>query len=254
MVRKIRFILAGVISVVILVFAYLNFGISPRTDELWNENWVGANSSNNDSKFSLRKDFYVPENWSDKITSVKFYGLSTKTKVFVNGILVPSKITKSDCELEISQYLKYGLDNSILLFSDKAEKSFREVRLIRKNLVSINANGVQISLLEVDKNIAKISVRIEVFNRYDESEKLDVFFEIKNSNSDIVAKKEIPVVLRGKSLSTVSVVLNIDSPIFSSTDSKNLYEAEVSLVRDFQVLDVLSNTFKIEQIKQVSKK
>ncbi len=220
MFSKKRLFVAIAISVVVVIFAYLNFGKSSRVKEVWSYGW----SKPQDGIFS--KNFTAQENWRGKIVELDFSTLSGAYEIHMNGILIKKGDTENGVCVDVAPYLKFDSPNTIAVKASQ-NASLREVILVAKNPISIAHNGIKVDA--ISKN--RIGIRAEIKNASDSKEKVDVYFVVKNGDGKVVAKKDITLPIHQKSLSGCSVVLPSENLNVSGN------KVEVSIVQFYKVLD-----------------
>ncbi len=227
MLSKKKLFVAIAVSIVVIAFAYLNFGKSSRVVESWSDSWVASQDG------FMSKNFFVQESWKGKIVEVGFGKLSGNYEIRVNGILIKNGEAEYEIFVDISPYLKFDTQNTIEVKASQ-NSDLGYVILTAKNPISIVRNGIKVEQILNDK----ISVRAEIRNATGIREKVDVYFVLKNGDGKVVAKKDITLPLLPKSVSSCSVVLPSDKLGMPHTS-----RAEVSIVQLYKVLDSDSFTF-----------
>ena len=266
-----RLYFAVVMSVVILVFAYWNFGRAPRTMHDFNQDWefhlgdIGAGdfASLEFEKISLpheftkndvgvyRKEFDVSSSWEGKSVVLDFSRHSGNVDFWINGAKAnPSMSSGAGFEVELTPYLRYGEVNAIALRLGKDAKIKTsagidgDVSLIVKNKLSIARNGINISVSNED-NLAKIFARVRLVNKLTSREVVSLHFKLKDFQGNNVAERDLKTGVDGGALAMISLEMKVENPIISTTQAPKQYTLQVSITKGQKVLDELSSKFEI---------
>lgn len=272
MSKKMRLYFAVVMSAVILVFAYWNFGRASRIVHNFNQDWefhlgdiVGSDFASLEfEKISLpheftkddagvyRKEFDVPSSWDGKLVVLDFSKHSGHIDFWVNGAKAnPTSSSYSGFEIALSPYLRYGEVNAVAMRVGKDAK-FKmstgingDVSLIVKNRLSIARNGIDVSVSSEGDKLAKVFARVRIASKLTTREIVSVYFKIKDCEGNTVAKRELKTGVDGGALAMLSLEMKIDSPILSTKESSKPYSLQVSITKGHQVFDELTKNFEI---------
>ena len=269
MSKKMRLYFAVVMSAVILVFAYWNFGRATRSVVDFNSDWEfhlgdikdGEMGDLQFQKVALphefsgsdvgvyRKEFDVPSSWEGKLVVVDFAKSSGKIDFWINGAKANAIFSKSGFEVDITPYLRYGEVNAVAMRVGKDAVVMASTgiegnaNIIVKNKVSIARNGVDVSVAKGTDNLAKVAIRTRIANKLTSREIINVFFEIKDANGKTVAEKELKTGIDGGALAMLSLELKID--LAQAVEPKP-YTLQVSIAKGHSVLDEVVQSFEIK--------
>lgn len=253
-------------SVVILVFAYCNFGRSARSIIDFNKDWEFHLGDIKDGDFAelefqkvlfphefsdnevgvYRKEFDVPASWEGKLVVLDFSKVLGNVDFWINGAKANTAFSKSGFEVELSPYLRYGEVNAVAMRLGRDSKIMTSAGIdgtacvIVKNKLSIPRNGVDMSVSEVSDNFAKVAVKARIASKLTSREVVSVYFKIKNSDGKTVAERELKTGIDGGALAMLSLEMKVDSPL-----SKKPYTLQVSVAKGHSVLDEVVQTFAI---------
>lgn len=189
--------------------------------------------------YVYEKSFFVPEEWEDKTVSFEFEGVYKDSTVSINGKraggcaygYVPFCVCADGL-------LHYGGENTITVIVDNSELPnsrwytgsgiYRPVNLIVGNKTHIEWQGVQISTLSCKP--ARILV------------------ETKGACGDITVE-----ILDGSKVAAsgrgASCQLDVPDARLWSDESPNLYTCHVTLTKDGQVMDEVTERFGIRKVE-----
>ena len=271
MSKKMRLYFAVVMSTVILVFAYWNFGRAPRIVHNFNQDWefhlgdigVGDFASLEFEKISMpheftkndvgvyRKEFDVSASWEGRSVVLDFSKHSGNVDFWINGAKAnPNMSSGAGFEIELSPYLRYGEVNAIAMRLGKDAKVKTSagidgpVSLVVKNKLSIVRNGINISVSNED-NLSKIFARVRIINKLTTREVVSVHFKLKDSQGKNVAERELKTGIDGGALAMLSLEMKVENPIISTNQTPKYYTLQVSITKGQKVLDELSSKFEI---------
>ncbi len=232
MFNKKRLFVAIAVSVIAVIFAYLNFGKSPRVVETWNDSWTKPQDG------FLSRKFVAQEDWRGKIVELDFDKLCGKYEIRMNENLIKSGEAKNGVSVDITKFLNFDSDNSITL-KTASKGVLDKIKLVVKNPISVVGDSVKVDVISKGEGGFKISVRAEIKNILSSREKVDIYFEIKNGDGKVMAKRDFPLVIPQNSVSSCSAILSVDKPLESIISRL----VEVSVVRGYEILDVDSVSF-----------
>ncbi|MHB1455491.1 MAG: glycoside hydrolase family 2 TIM barrel-domain containing protein [Armatimonadota bacterium] len=138
----------------------------------------------------FRKDFDVPQSWSDKCVVLRLSVMRGRISIWINGTSVMQHHDAiSDFELDISDNLNYGSINAIVVKVDRTvcenpflslDGDIGSIELIASN--RFNIRSAEFEYVELDESILRFELNVSVLNKNNESVKGRIFVEIVDGN------------------------------------------------------------------------
>ena len=125
---------------------------------------------------------------------------------------------------------------------------YRKVYLVVKEPVSIARHGVFVSTPEIAGRQASVKVQVELDNLSGENRQVTVAVRLLSPAGKPVAKGDAGMQLKGI-CATSTMMLNVSEPQLWSTETPDLYTAEVTVKHAGNVLDRISERFGIRTIE-----
>lgn len=209
-----------------------------------------------------RKKFTADKRWQGRKVFLDFEGIMLNGDVWLNGKMVGgTDYGYLGFEAEISKVIRYDSVNVIAVRATTGANEnsrwytggglFRDVHLVVKNKTSVARHGIYITTPEVSAENAKVNVQVELEGFRMESTDLDVQVQIISPEGKEVASVAMKAPKRNK-LSLVDAhlpAISLEMPSLWSCEQPNLYTARVSLIKDGEVIDQLSDKFGIRTIE-----
>lgn len=191
--------------------------------------------------YTYEKKISVPSEWSDKQIIIEFEGSYCKTTVYVNDKEVGFEpYGYTNFFFDITEYLKYGDDNTIRVKVNNSEMSnsrwysgsglYRPVKIFVLEKDGIKLNGVTVITKSVDP--AVVCVDTEVSDTFSG----EILVEIQ---------KDGKTVAKGNGTNTE---IEIPDAKLWSENSPNMYSAVVRVLRDGTVADEVVENFGIRTL------
>lgn len=138
----------------------------------------------------FRKDFDVPQSWSDKCVVLRLSVMRGRISIWINGTqAMQHHDAASNFEVDISHYLIYGSTNTIAVKVDRTvcenpslslDGEIGSIGLIASN--RFNIRSAEFEYVELDDSILRFELNVSVLNKNDESIKGRIFVEIIDGN------------------------------------------------------------------------
>ena len=125
---------------------------------------------------------------------------------------------------------------------------YRKVHLVVKEPVSIARHGVFVSTPEITGRQASVKVQVELDNLSGKNRHLTLAIRLLSPAGKPVAKGKAGMQVKGIN-ATSTMMLNVSEPQLWSTDTPNLYTAEVTVKDAGNVLDRISERFGIRTVE-----
>ncbi len=192
------------------------------------------------------KRFTAPEEWREKRIWLLMEGAYMNARVFVNGDLAAQRANGyTEFYVPLNDFLRYGAENEIKVSVQSGEDSrwyagaglYRNVSLLIADPLHIDLNGVRLTTLAADAEVASVQAEITVVNDGIRARKLSVEIEMTDSDGGVACRDTQILNLRGLNRETVYPRLYVKAPRLWSPETPNLYRVAVRLTEDGQVTD-----------------
>lgn len=205
------------------------------------------------------KEFHAPKEWSDKTVYLEFEGIYGKSKIKINGEYAGSSVYGyTGVCICADDFLKYGEVNCLEVeVNNEMERNsrwysgsgiYRDVQLYVGGKVYIPVYGLKIATPEVRKELAVVTVDIQLENRDTRKHSVRVCTEIRDAKGDVVSKRESPVTLFGQKGEKLAQRLSVAEPALWSCESPGLYSCNVTVSEGEEILDEAEDTFGIRSL------
>ncbi|RZK90915.1 MAG: DUF4982 domain-containing protein [Pedobacter sp.] len=205
-----------------------------------------------------RKQFTVPVTSKGKEISIYFEGVYMNAEVFINGKslgVYPYGYTSFSYDL--SQYLKYGAENTIAVKVDNSTQKnsrwysgsgiYRHVWLITKPEVHVAQWGVGILTEQVSPKQADVRLSTAVKNASSMAKKVAIKTILLDAKNKKVGSATTNVVLPANAEQKIEQVIKVVKPNLWEPNQPHLYKANVQVVAD-KIEDQLTTKFGIRKI------
>lgn len=208
--------------------------------------------------YTYFKTLYAPDDWSEKNVIIEFEGVYQTAMVYVNGVLVKTNTYGySNFYVCLDRYLRYGEDNEIKVIADNAGEQnsrwytgsgiYRNVNLYVGNLVQIPVNGVSVTTLDADTEVAAVEFVTRVENLSRKKEKLTLSISMSDEEGNAFGDK-VHVTSFAGSQNEIRQMITIRNPKLWSCDVPNLYHCNVKLFSGENVIDEETLDFGVRKI------
>lgn len=226
----------------------------------------------NDEDMQVKKNiFYAGETyykkvitpdstWSDKRVFLRFEGVASVAELFINGEACGNhKGAYAAFAIEISNRLKYGQENEILVKVDNSSRPdvipvnhtlfgvyggiYRPVQLIVTEKINIAVNdyaspGIFITQQHVTRKTANVSIKIKAENKTKKAENIRIVSTIYETSGKIKAQRENAVKISPQGRQFFEQDLEIKNPhLWQGLEDPYLYKVVVQLLAGDKVLD-----------------
>jgi beta-galactosidase len=223
-------------------------------------NWNTKNEyANYTGKAWYKKTVNIPAGLKGKLIRLYFEGVSTDTKVWVNGkFVIANNSGYLDFEKDVSDILKYGENNTITLSADNSFKVGalwnwggirRPVRLLINNAIYIKQNHIT-PKVNLGVNTADIDFVLSIFNKEASVKKVSGSVLIYQQKKLI---KAVPfnATLSPNSLQAVNLKTHLAAGevMLWSLDNPRLYTCKVVLQQNSITVDKQVDRFGLRKIE-----
>ncbi len=216
-----------------------------------------------------RKHFTVPASDEGHRIFVDIDGAMSHSQVFLNGQPVGGwPYGYSSFRVELTSHLKFGANNVLAIRLDNPKDSsrwypgggiYRNVWLIKTSAVHIAHWGTFISTPEVDNDLTRIKIRVQLENQSnaDVSTEIETKIFLINENgaleSAVVASTEkIEIQIPAGQMVSSETTTNISHPQLWTLEKPTQYAAITTVTQDEQIVDSYETRFGIRTIQFTS--
>lgn len=195
-----------------------------------------------------RKRIKISANDSGKRILLQFGAIATHCTVYVNGHL----IKRNFCgyvpfEADITDVVEYDENavNVIAVYTDAKKHEgwwyegggiCRHVRLVKTSPICVDTYGIHVIPEKKSDKCWIVSVNVSVLNESDSDENIDVIVKIKGKSGTAAEAKQTVFTETGKH-ADAKLELPVSSPLLWDTESPNMYDAEVTLIKNGEETD-----------------
>ncbi|MGD9929385.1 MAG: glycoside hydrolase family 2 TIM barrel-domain containing protein [Mangrovibacterium sp.] len=236
-----------------------------QIEQAWNKSASGGRGFKDMGEGWYRKSFKADPAWLGKRVLLDFEGVMLSGKVWLNGHKVADmEFGYLGYEADITEHLNYNGENVVAVYATTGKNRnsrwytggglFRDVHMVVKDSISIARHGVFITTPDITEQRAEVEIQIDLEGI--SNKRLDIEIQAKVFSPDgkqvAVTKSLVP---QGNRLQLVEALLpaaTVINPQLWSCETPNLYTAEVSLIRNGQLIDQVTETFGIRTIEYSS--
>ncbi|MDE7353966.1 MAG: DUF4982 domain-containing protein [Acetatifactor sp.] len=203
------------------------------------------------------KDFIVSRQDAEQNLYLELEGAYANTMVFLNDcFLGKCPHGYSGFLLSLDRFLKYGESNTLKVVSRSSFDSrwysgggiYRDVHLIKGNLLHITPYGLKISTPDIDSRLAIVQTDISIENNHAQARQFIVHTTLTDPEGRLAAEDFLPItVFRGEQ-EHVRQRLEVASPVLWSTDNPSLYTCRTGLYEKDQLIDQAVSDFGIRSL------
>lgn len=207
-----------------------------------------------------RKTFKVPGEWKAKNVSIYFEGVYMNSEVFINGkSLGIYPYGYSSFSYNLSPYLDYDKENVIAVRVDNSQQVncrwysgsgiYRHVWMRVTEPVHVAHWGVAISTPDVSSKKATVLIRTLVKNETAFPQSIILKTLLWDINSKNAGSSQIKAELSSNSEKEVTQIINVSNPFLWSPENPHLYQAQIQVIKNKQVIDNTQTPFGIRSIQ-----
>ena len=207
-----------------------------------------------------RKTFKAPDEWKGKVISIYFEGVYMNSEVFINGkSLGIYPYGYSSFSYDLTPYLKFEKENVIAVRADNSQQLncrwysgsgiYRHVWMMVKNPVQVAQWGISISTPDVSSKKAIVQIKTLIKNETTSPQIVDVKTRLFDSNNKDAGDSKTKVELAANSEKEITQIISVSNAVLWSPETPNLYQAQVQIEKDKQVIDDTKIPFGIRSIK-----
>ena len=206
-----------------------------------------------------RKTFTVSEELDGKKIVIYFEGVYMNSEVFINGkSLGVYPYGYSSFSYDLTPHLEFGKQNVIAVKVDNSQQLnsrwysgsgiYRHVWMQVTEPVHLAHWGVAVTTPKVSSENATVQVKSLLKNETDSSQSILLKTLILDKNSKGAGNTETNVELPANSEKEVIQIIEVSEPLLWSPENPNLYNAQIQVVGDEQVIDETETNFGIRSL------
>ncbi len=207
-----------------------------------------------------RKTFTAPGEWKGKLISIYFEGVYMNSEVFINGkSLGFYPYGYSSFSYDLTPYLDFDKENVIAVRVDNSQQVncrwysgsgiYRHVWMRITNPVHVAQWGIGILTPEVSSKKAVVQVKTLVKNETTAPWSVVVKTVLWNKISKSVGNGQAKIEIPANGEKEISQTINVSTPLLWTPETPGLYQAQVQVIKDNQVVDDTKTAFGIRSIK-----
>lgn len=206
-----------------------------------------------------KKQLYVPEEWREKTSLLKFEGVYTDAVVFVNNTFAGKcHYGYNTFYVPLDRHVKYGAENEIHVIANNSGMRnsrwysgggiYRDVYLVQGGKVYFKEELVQVWTEALSEDQAILKTAFTLVSRLSETAEGKVHLRIRDREGQIVRETICPVTLFEGETKKYEKRMTVDYPACWSDEDPALYTLEAELVLGEKSMDQTIVEFGIRTI------
>jgi beta-galactosidase len=207
-----------------------------------------------------RKSFNIPAGWTNRNVAVYFEGVYMNAEVFINGKpLGVYPYGYSSFSYDLSPYLEFGKENVIAVRVNNAQQInsrwysgsgiYRHVWMMVTDRVHVAHWGVAITTPDVTSKKATVLVKTLVKNDMASTQNIFLKTLLWDKNSKSAGSDQVRLELPANSEKEITQTIPVSNPFLWSPEAPDLYQAQVQVIKNRQIVDDSKTGFGIRSIK-----
>jgi beta-galactosidase len=212
-----------------------------------------------------RKSFKAPAEWKTRAVSIYFEGVYMNAEVFINGkSLGVHPYGYTSFSYDISPYLEFGKENVIAVRVNNAQQVncrwysgsgiYRHVWMMVTNPVHVAHWGVAITTPDVTSKKATVQVKTLVKNEMASTQSIVLNTLLWDKQAKNAGKNQVRVELPANSEKEIIQTIPLLNPALWSPETPDLYQAQVQVLKNRQVIDDTKTSFGVRSIQFTAEK
>ena len=211
------------------------------------------------------KAFFVKAEERDQVHYLNFDGIYMNASIFVNGLFV----AKHGCgytpiTLRIDEYLNYGEENQVRVAVRGSalpnarwypgEGIYRDAWLLTGGLLHIAPDGVRVTTVDCDPEMAVLEIETEIHNADACSHEARAEITILDGAGKEVAKRTAKFYVKAGGKVTVRQRVDVENPELWNVDTPALYTCQCRLAEEDKAGDCTEAVFGVRKLQLDSKR
>lgn len=204
-----------------------------------------------------RKTFTLPETDNQKRISIKFDGVFRNSMIWLNGFYLGNNLSGySEFSYDVTDFVNYGEKNVLVVRVDARVNEgwfyegagiYRHAWLIKNSPLHIPDYGTYITT-SVDKNMAKVDVKTEIFNQDHSTADCSLELKVVDQEGKTINTIGVPVKLAKAEKKTINLQIPLARPRLWSIGNPYLYKLVSTIKSGKKIIDQTENNFGIRTI------
>jgi len=207
-----------------------------------------------------RKTFSVPSTWKGKRVSIYFEGVYMNSEVFINGkSLGVHPYGYTAFSYDLTPYLDFNNENVLSVRVDNSQQIncrwysgsgiYRHVWMYVTDPIHIANWGVGITTPEVSSEKATVQIKTVLKNETGSPQNIILKTLLLDANSKSAGDNQINVELSENSEKEITQIILVPKPMLWTPEAPHLYQAQVKILKDDNIIDETQAIFGIRSIK-----
>ncbi len=207
-----------------------------------------------------RKTFNVPSTWKGKRVSIYFEGVYMNAEVFINGkSLGVHPYGYTAFSYDLTPYLDFNNENVLSVRVDNSQQIncrwysgsgiYRHVWMYVTDPIHIANWGVWVTTPKVSSEKATVQIKTIVKNETGSPQSIILKTLLLDANSNHVGDNQINVELSANSEKEIEQIIIVSNPLLWTPETPYLYQAQVKILKDNNIIDETKTNFGIRSIK-----
>ena len=208
-----------------------------------------------------RKAFLTPERIDSRTVYLYFDGVYNHSTVWVNGVEVGGRVNGyTPFYFDVTEHLRRdGEKNLVAVRVDRTRYIdsrwytgsgiYRDVELIVVDKAHVPVWGTYVSTPFVSTARAEVELKVEVVNRHDQLRQIWIETSIYSSSGERIADDRRRIELESGAETVAIQRFEVENPALWDIENPHLYSARTLLRRNGEVIDYVSTSFGIRDIR-----
>lgn len=207
-----------------------------------------------------RKTFNVPADWKGKCVSIYFEGVYMNAEVFINGkSLGVHPYGYTPFSYDLTPYLDFTKENILSVRVDNAKQKncrwysgsgiYRHVWILVTDPIHVNNWGIAITTSHISSKKASVQVKTRVKNETNQPQNIVIKTQLLGANGSKEGSNRINIGLSANSEKDIDQTITVSKPLLWTPETPHLYQAQVQVLKDKNVIDDAKLNFGIRSIK-----
>ena len=223
-----------------------------------NEPNGSGNGFFHENNYVYSKEFVPSGEEKDKIWTLEFEGVYQNAYVYVNNAFaVRHPYGYGNFYVDITNYLEWDVTNTVKVVVKNGVPSgrwytgggiYRDVHLMKADRLHFAADGVRISVEELEEDLAVIRAESEVDFCGMRTEDAVLHMELLNDKGETVAEDELPFTIQEGERNTYRQRLFLHNPICWDAETPYLYHYRASIWTGEAIRDSEEGSFGVRKL------
>lgn len=211
--------------------------LEERTPDTSNANQTGFYPG---GLYTYIKKWQVPKEWRGRSVTLEFEGVAGLSRVYINGDYAGGCLNSyRGFYVPAEKYLLFGQENEIKVEVNNLEQSsrwysgsgiYRNVNVLTGGPVRLDADGVEVTTPDVEKDCASVVVKTCLVNSGMENRKVRIRTRLWDEQGNPAGEDSIVVTAYGQERFVSRQRLAVKNPLLWDDEHPHLYTCEVEVL------------------------